>query len=197
MTGTPSVETDRRDSREDAAVAVPIPTPVFAPGRLERGGCRICAKGPVLRVGGDGTTIALCALHAEAVWQQLTGAIESGVAVRPEPPEQPQPAARTHWRHERGSDVAADHEHDHEHEGHAGRDGPTVEPLENMTARPTIHKAVRWRRDGKAQTRCGEAVLHSETTLDPDETTCESCLRRLARDDAEAGRPRTSSEEIS
>ena len=63
---------------------IPIPTPVFAPSRLERGGCRICTQGPVLRVGGEGTSIALCERHAAAIWQQLTGAITSGVIVQPE-----------------------------------------------------------------------------------------------------------------
>ena len=75
---------ERCDLHDDDTIAVPIPTPVFAPGRLEPGGCRICAEGPVLRVGGDGTTVAFCALHAEAVWQQLTGAISAGVVVQPE-----------------------------------------------------------------------------------------------------------------
>ena len=194
MTGTPSVETGRRDSRKSETIAVPIPAPVFAAGRLEPGGCRICAAGPVLRVGGDGITIAFCALHAGAVWQQLTGAIESGVAVRPAPPEQRQPAAGTRSDHESEPDVAAGHEH----ASCPGRNDPTVELLENVTVRPTIHFSGRWRRDGKAVTRCGEAVPHREATLDPDETTCESCLRRLARDDAKAGRPsRTSSGKIS
>ena len=97
--GDPDV-CERCDSHESEAIAIPIPTPVFAPGRLDPGGCRICAKGPVLRVGGDGITIALCVPHAGAVWQQLTGAIEAGVTVRPQPLEQTQPAARTHWCHE-------------------------------------------------------------------------------------------------
>ena len=97
--GDPDV-CERCDSHESEAIAIPIPTPVFAPGRLAPGGCRICAMGPVLRVGGDGITIALCVPHAEVVWQQLTGAIEAGVTVQPQPPEQTQPATRTHWCHE-------------------------------------------------------------------------------------------------
>lgn len=129
--GDPDV-CERCDSHESEAIAIPIPTPVFAPGRLAPGGCRICAMGPVLRVGGDGITIALCVPHAEVVWQQLTGAIEAGVTVQPQPPEQTQPATRTHWCHECESDVAADHDH----EGHPGRKGPVVEPLGNATESP-------------------------------------------------------------
>lgn len=90
MTNTALVGTAGRDSHDEGAVAAPIPTPVFAPSRLERGGCKICGEGPVLRVGGPRPAVALCERHAAVAWQQLTEAITSDVIVQPEATTQKQ-----------------------------------------------------------------------------------------------------------
>ena len=55
-----------------------------------------------------------------------------------------------------------------------------------------MHWTSRWRKDGRVQTRCRQAVRHREATTHDWEVTCDRCLAGMARDDAKAGRhPRT------
>lgn len=52
-----------------------------------------------------------------------------------------------------------------------------------------MHMTVRWLRNGKVRTRCRDSVRHRDATTFDQYVDCVSCLRRMARDDVNAGGP--------